>query len=320
MAWRGRVEYKDYYQILGVERGADEKTIKRAYRRLAVQFHPDKNPGDKRSEDRFKEINEAYEVLGDPAKRAKYDRLGASYQAWQRGGAPGGFDWSQWAGGAPGGVRVEVGDLEGLFGGNFSDFFQAIFGGVAGSAAASRGRARDLEQHVAISLEEAFHGTRRQLRRNGRNLEVKIPAGARSGTRIRVAGQGAPGGGPAGDLYLVVDVADDPRFTRDGDDLHVEFEVDLLAAVLGGEARVPTPAGPVVLKIPAGSQPGQIFRLKGRGMPGLRKPSQKGDLYARLKLVVPRTLSDERALFEQLAALRRSREKVAMLRHTVQSI
>ena len=298
------MEYKDYYKILGVERGADEKAIKRAYRKLAVQFHPDKNPGDQRAEDRFKEINEAYEVLGDPAKRAKYDRLGASYQAWQRGGAPGGFDWSQWMGGAPGGVRVEVGDLDALFGGGFSDFFQAVFGEMAGAGVAARGR--DLEQRVEISLEEAFHGTRRSVRRNGRNLEVKIPPGARSGTRVRVAGQGGSGRGAAGDLYLVIDVTDDPRFTRDGDDLHVDFEVDLLSAVLGGEARVPTPAGPVVLKIPPGSQPGQTFRLKARGMPGLRKPNQKGDLYARLKVVLPRDLSDEeRSLFERLAALRR---------------
>ncbi len=298
------MEYKDYYKILGVERGADEKTIKRAYRRLAVQFHPDKNPGDKRAEERFKEINEAYEVLGDSTKRAKYDQLGASYEAWQRGGAPGGFDWSQWTGGAPGGVRVEMGDLEGLFGGGFSDFFQAIFAEMAGASAA-RSRGRDLETHVRISLEEAFHGTRRQVRRDGRVLEVKIPAGARSGTRVRVAGQGESTRGSSGDLYLVIDVADDPRFSRDGDDLQAEFEVDLYTAVLGGEAHVPTPAGPVVLKIPAGSQPGQTFRLKGRGMPGLRKPAQKGDLYAKLKLVVPHGLSaQERKLFEQLAALR----------------
>ncbi len=298
------MEYKDYYKILGVERGADGKTIKRAYRRLAVQFHPDKNPGNKSAEERFKEINEAYDVLGDATKRAKYDRLGASYEAWQRGGAPGGFDWSQWTGGAPGGVRVEMGDLEGLFGEGFSDFFQTIFGQMAGAAAA-RSRGQDLEQRVQISLEEAFHGTRRQVRRDGRVLEVKIPAGARSGTRVRVAGQGGSGRGPSGDLYLVIDVADDPRFARDGDDLQAEFEVDLYTAVLGGEARVPTPGGPVVLKIPAGSQPGQTFRLKGRGMPGLRKPSQKGDLYAKLKLVVPHDLSaQERKLFEQLAALR----------------
>src|SRR3972149_5047153 len=304
MEGRGQVEYRDYYQILGVERDADDKAINRAYRRLAVQFHPDKNPGDKRAEDRFKEINEAYEVLGDRAKRAKYDRLGSSYQAWQRGGVPGGFDWSQWMGGAPGGVRVEVGDLEGLFGGGFSDFFQAIFGEMAGTAAA-RARGRDMEQRLAISLAEAFHGTPRHLRHDGRNLELKIPAGAGSGTRVRVAGQGESGRGTAGDLYLVIDVADDPRFTRDGDDLLAEFEIDLYTAVLGGEARAPTPAGPVVLKIPPGSQPGQTFRLKGRGMPGMRKPGQKGDLYARVKVAIPTDLSgEEKALSEQRAAKR----------------
>lgn len=305
------MEYKDYYRILGVDRSADGKAIKRAYRRLAVQFHPDKNPGNPKAEERFKGINEAYEVLGDATKRAKYDQLGASYQAWQQRGAPGGFDWGQWMGAAPGGVRVEMGDLEGLFGGGFSDFFQAIFSGMAaaGAAGAGRGtslRGRDLEQRVGISLEESFHGTRRQVRRNGRNLEVKIPAGARSGTRIRVAGQGESGRGEAGDLYLLIDVADDARFTRAGNDLHADVEVDLYAAVLGGETLVPTPAGPVVLKIPAGSQPGQTFRLKGRGMPGLQKPSQKGDLFAHLKVSVPQNLSaEEKALFQQLAALRR---------------
>jgi curved DNA-binding protein len=306
------VEYKDYYRILGVDRNADEKTIKRAYRRLAVQYHPDKNPGNNQAEERFKEINEAYEVLGDATKRGKYDQLGASYQAWQQRGASGGFDWSQWMGSAPGGMRVEMGDLDDIFGGGFSDFFQAIFGGMAAANAARAGgaargpaiRGRDLEQHVGISLEEAFHGTRRQVRRDGHNLEVKIPAGARSGTRIRVAGQGESGR-TAGDLYLLIDVAEDPRFTRDGDDLHVEVELDVYAAVLGGEARVPTPAGPVVLKVPPGSQPGQTFRLKGRGMPGLHKPSQKGDLFARLKVTLPTKLSDEeKALFEQLAAKR----------------
>lgn len=307
------MEYKDYYRILGVDRKADGKTIKRAYRRLAVQYHPDKNPGDNQAEERFKEINEAYEVLGDAGKRAKYDQLGTSYQAWQQRGAPGGFDWSQWTGSAPGGVRVDIGDLDGLFGGSFSDFFQAIFGSMAAANAARRGggvrrqtmSGRDLEQRVGVSLEEAFHGTRRQIRRDGRTLEVKIPAGARSGTRIRVAGQGESGSSTAGDLYLLIDVADDPRFTRDGDNLHAEIEVDMLTAVLGGEARVPTLAGPVVLKIPGGSQPGRTFRLKGRGMPGLRKPAQKGDLFARLTVVIPTQLSaEEKALFEQLVAKR----------------
>jgi curved DNA-binding protein len=300
------LEYKDYYKILGVDRRADEKEIKRAYRKLAVQFHPDKNPGDDRAEERFKEINEAYEVLGDSAKRAKYDQLGASYEAWQRTGGRGGFDWSQWAG--PGGVHVEVGDLDDLFGGGFSDFFQAIFGGSEGVRAGRRAmpRSRDLEQPVRISLQEAFAGTTRQIRRNGRTLEVKIPAGARTGTRVRVAGQGESGGAQAGDLFLLVDVESDPKFRREGDDLHTEVEVDLYTAVLGGDARVETPASAVVLTIPAGSQPGQTFRLKGRGMPGLQPRSRPGDLYAHLKVDLPTSLSrEEKEGFEKLAALRR---------------
>ncbi|HSB89442.1 MAG TPA: J domain-containing protein [Anaerolineales bacterium] len=301
------MEYKDYYKVLGVERNADGKAIKRAYRKLAVQFHPDKNPGDSRAEERFKEINEAYEVLGDPAKRAKYDQLGASYEAWQRtGGRPGGFDWSQWVGDMPGGMHVEVDDLDDLFGGGFSDFFQAIFGGVEGGRGGrrTRGRGRDLEQSVAISLEEAYTGTTRELRRNGRKYEVKIPAGARSGTRVRISGQGEAAPQP-GDLFLAIDVAPDPRFTRDGDDLHTQADIDLYTAVLGGEIRVPTPGGPVVLTIPPGSQPGQTFRLKGRGMPGLQQPSHQGDLFAHLKVNLPQSLSaEEKELFQKLASLR----------------
>lgn len=299
------MDYKDYYKVLGVDRQADEKEIKRAYRKLAVQYHPDKNPGDKRAEERFKEINEAYEVLGDPSKRAKYDQLGASYEAWQRTGGRGGFDWSQWTSGGPGGIHVEVGDLDDLFGGGFSDFFQAIFGGTQEQRAGRSLRGRDLEQPVSISLQEAFAGTTRQIRRDGRTLEVKIPPGTRSGTRIRVSGQGEAGRQP-GDLFLLVDVQSDPRFRREGDDLHTDVEVDLFTAVLGGEARVETPAGGVVLTVPAGSQPGQTFRLKARGMPGLQRRSSTGDLYAHLKVVVPTSLSaEERELFEKLASLRR---------------
>ena len=300
------MEYKDYYKVLGVERNADEKAIKRAYRKLAVRFHPDKNPGDKGAEERFKEINEAYEVLGDAAKRAKYDQLGASYDAWQRmGGRPGGFDWTQWMGESPGGIHVEVGDLDDLFGGGFSDFFQTIFGGTAGArgpAGRARSRGRDLEQPVAISLQEAFSGTTRELRRDGRKLEVRIPPGARSGTRVRVSGQGEAGG----DLFLLIDVAPDSRFTRDGDDLHTQVDVDLYTAVLGGEIELPTPGGQVVLTIPAGSQPGATFRLKGRGLPGLQQPSRKGDLFAHLQIQLPRSLSaEEKDLFKKLASLRR---------------
>lgn len=306
------MEYKDYYKILGVERKADAEDIKRAYRKLAVKYHPDKNPGDKQAEDRFKEINEAYEVLSDSEKRARYDQLGVSYRAWQRsGGRPGSYDWSQWMAGAPGGVRVEVGDLGDLgelFGGGFSDFFNAIFGGMPRQGYTSRraSRGRDIEHAVTITLSEAYAGTTRTLQIDGRRLEVKIPPGAQTGTKVRLPEKGESGAGKAGDLYLVVEVKPDPRFEREGDDLHVEVEADLYTAVLGGEVRVPTPAGTVLLTIPAGSQPGQTFRLSGRGMPRLRDASRHGDLFAHLKVNLPRKLTDrERDLFQELAGKRR---------------
>jgi curved DNA-binding protein len=303
------MEYKDYYKILGVERNAAEKDIKRAYRKLAVQYHPDKNPGDDRAEERFKEINEAYEVLGDPAKRAKYDQLGSSYQEWERrGGAPGGFDWSQWTGGGQGGVRVDVGDLGDLFGPGFSEFFQAMFGGMGTrTQTPRRGRGRDLEQQVRISLSEAHHGAHRAFDRDGKRLEVSIPPGAHSGTKVRLSGQGAGGQSQAGDLYLVVEVEPDARFERQGDDLIVEASTDLYTALLGGEVKVPTLSGDVVLTVPAGSQPGQTFRLKGRGMPQLRHPSTHGDLFARLHVTLPTNLTaEERDLIVRLSKLRKS--------------
>jgi curved DNA-binding protein len=300
------MEYKDYYQTLGVDRKATAEEIKRQYRKLALKYHPDKNPDDPSAEGRFKEINEAYEVLGDPEKRAKYDQLGSSYRDWERmGGQPGGFDWSQWAGGAPGGVRVEVGDLGEMFGGGFSDFFNAIFGGAGAQGRPARGRSssrgRDIEQPVQITLQEAYTGTTRSFRRDGKTLEVTIPPGTKTGTKIRVSGKGESGQRQAGDLFLVVDVTPDQRFRREGENLHTEVEVDLYTALLGGEVTVPTPGGDVVLTIPPGSQPGQSFRLKRRGMPRLGGKGQ-GDLYAHLEVNLPKKLTEkERKTFESLA-------------------
>lgn len=313
------MEYRDYYKVLGVERNATEQDIKKSYRKLALKFHPDRNPGDKTAEEKFKEINEAYQVLSDPQKRARYDQLGESYSRYQQGGgAPGGFDWSQWASqpGGPGNVRVEYGNVEDIFGGGFSDFFTQIFGGLGGMGGArtgTRSRTRSgnrqvsqpqvYEQPVTISFNEAYQGTQRSIQVGSRRLEVKIPAGSKTGTKVRI-----PGGGPAGpdgqngDLYLVIDVASDSRFEIEGNDLHTETNVDLYTAVLGGSATVTTPSGNVVLKIPAGTQPGQNFRLAGRGMPALRNPQQHGDLYVRIKVTLPKQLSDQqRKLFEQLA-------------------
>ncbi len=304
------MEYKNYYEILGVGRQASHGEIKKAYRRLALQYHPDRNPNNKDAEDKFKEANEAYQVLSDPEKRAHYDRLGADYSRWQRQGAPGGFNWGQWTSGQPGGVHVEYsGNAEDLFGemGGFSDFFQQIFGGMGGAQSGGRrGRAARqpaYEQPVTVSLEEAFRGGTRLMQLDGRRLEVKIPAGARSGTKIRMAGAGPAGrGGQPSDIYLVIDVADDPRFTREGDDLHTEVEIDLYTAVLGGETRVPTLDGQVMLTVPAGTQPGQSIRLKGRGMPQLKNNKMRGDLYAKIKVRLPKNLTNEqRRLFEELA-------------------
>jgi curved DNA-binding protein len=305
------MEYKDYYKILGVERKASPEEIKHAYRKLAMQYHPDRNPGDKAAEEKFKEINEANQVLSDSEKRARYDQLGSSYSRWQQaGGAPGGFNWEDWVAQSQGqgGQRVEYGDLNDIFGeGGFSDFFTQIFGGMGGTRTQTRrtarpARPRDVEYQLSITLQEAYHGATRTVQVDDRRMEVKLPAGAKTGTRVRMAGAAPAGqGGQRGDLYLVLDVAPDPRFERNGDDLTTEVSVDLYTAVLGGQVNVPTPGGEVLLTIPAGTQPGQTFRLAGRGMPKLRSSQEHGDLMARVKVRLPRNLTPEqRELFERL--------------------
>jgi curved DNA-binding protein len=310
------MDYKDYYKILGVERKATEDAIKKAYRKLALKYHPDRNPGDKKAEDKFKEINEAYQVLSDPSKRSRYDQLGDSYSTWQQRGAPGGgFNWEDWYVPNQGGnVRMEVGDLDDLFGGGFSDFFRRIFGGMPDMASVQQGRGSagsrqtrsarpSYEQPVSISLQEAFQGATRRIDIDGRRIEVKTPPGAKTGTRVRVK-EAIPAGanGQPGDLYLVIDVAEDPRFERKGDDLYTETPVNLYTAVLGGEAKVTTLSGNIVLTIPAGTQPGQTFRLTGRGMPNLKNPQNKGDLYVKVKVNIPRDLSPrQKELFQELA-------------------
>jgi curved DNA-binding protein len=298
------MEYKDYYRVLGVSKTATDKEIKSAYRRLAQKHHPDKNPGDKAAEEKFKDINEAYEVLGDAQSRAKYDRLGTSYSQWERAGRPGGgFDWDQWAraGGAQAGAR-DFGDLFGA--GGFSDFFNTIFGGSPGARSTIRMRGQDVEQPIEITLEEAYTGAKRTLQKGGRRLEVTIPRGARTGTRVRITGEGGLGQ-PPGDLFLVVAVRPHAAFERDGDDLRTDLPLDVYTAVLGGEARVTTLNGDVVLSVPPETQSGKVFRLSGRGMPKLREPQAHGDLYARVVVRIPTHLSErERQLFQELAALR----------------
>jgi curved DNA-binding protein len=316
------MEYKDYYNTLGIDRSANEKEIKRAFRRLAREHHPDVNPDDPASEERFKEINEAYEVLSDPDKRGKYDQLGADWKRYQQtGGRPGNYDWGQWASGQPdGGVHVRYGtteDMEDLFGGGsaFSDFFSQIFGGAAAGAGPGgyeyqtrSYRGQDYEQPVEITLDEAYGGTTRILQKDGQRLEVKIPAGAKTGTRVRMSGEGGvgAGGGQAGDLFLRVTVLPDPRFERRGDDLHTTVGTDLYTMALGGEIPVPTMTGQVMLTVPEGTQNGRTFRLRGKGMPHIRHPEDHGDLLARVEVRLPTNLTPrQRELFEEL---RRSTE------------
>jgi curved DNA-binding protein len=290
------MDYKDYYKILGVDRNASAEDIKRAYRKLAMQFHPDRNPGDKRAEERFKDINEAYQVLSDPQKRSRYDAVGESYSQWQHSGAPGNFDWGQWsAAGAP--QEVSFDDLFGE--GAFSDFFRTIFSGM-GTGGAPRGRTRpaqSLQQPVAISLREAYSGTTRQLQIGNRRVEVRIPAGARTGTKLRV-----PLDGQGGEVFLVLEVADDPAFEREGNDLHTRVSIDVFKAMLGGEVEVKTMSGRVLLTIPAGTQSDQVFRVAGRGMPQLKKPEAKGDLFVHVKVQIPRQLTArQKSLLEEAA-------------------
>jgi len=287
---------KDYYKILGVDRKAGERDIKQAYRKLARQHHPDVNPGDKAAEEKFKQINEAYEVLSDKDNRQKYDKYGDQWQhaeqfekARQQ-QAPG-WDFSQ-----QGGRRVY--SSEGDFGSLFDDLLRG-FG--TGRGQAQPGRARSQEHPVEVTLEEAYRGTTRTLSfADGKRLEVKVPAGVRAGSRVRLAGKGARGG----DLYLIVTVKPHPTFERRGDDLYVGVSVPLAVAMLGGEVKVSTLKGKVALKIPPETQNGRTFRLAGQGMPHLGK-SSRGDLMARVRVVLPDKLSaEEKELFKKLGELR----------------
>ena len=320
------MEYKDYYKTLGIERNATEKDIKKAYRRLARKHHPDVNPGDKASEEHFKEINEANEVLTDPEKRRKYDELGSNWQQWERTGQdPRNFDWSQYFSGAQqqqrGGpqARAEYVDLNDLLGGGGGaggapDFFESLFGGMRQGRGGAQGRRRqmagqDIEQPVEITLEEAAQGTARVMQLDSRRIEIKIPAGVDTGSRVRIAGEGAPGmgGGQKGDLYLVVSVLPHATFRREGNDLRCEAPLDLYTAMLGGEVRVPTLTGGVMLRIPPETQNGQTMRLRGQGMPDLKKSSTRGDLLVTIKVILPQKLSaQETKLVQELARLRQS--------------
>ena len=317
------MEYKDYYKTLGVSKDASQSEIKKAYRKLARQYHPDVNPDDPNAEEKFKEINEAYQVLSDDDKRKKYDRFGSQWKQYQqRGGRAEDFDWSQWSTrGQPGGTSyrtVSQEELEQMFGGGlggFSDFFETLFGGTGGFRSTRRAvnrpntqnyqGSRDLEHPVQISLEEAFNGTTRLLTfEDGRRIEAKIPPGVKSGSKIRLSGQGAGGPRGSGDLYLKVSILPHATYRRKGDDLYLDQPVDVFTALLGGEVRVPTIDKAVKLTVPPGSDSGKTFRLKGLGMPKLGNPEQRGDLYVTLQINVPKNLTeDQKEKFKALQNL-----------------
>jgi DnaJ-class molecular chaperone len=318
------MEFKDYYATLGVQKTATEKEIKQAFRKLARKHHPDVNPGDKAAEAKFKEINEANEVLSDSEKRRKYDELGSNWRAYDQPGGGPQAGRNPNAGGAPGGFRTMTADeARSMFseGDPFSDFFHTFFGGAAAEAEEDTGRrgrgrsrsarqGRDVEQEIELSLEDALNGTTRRfaIKHSGhaRTVDVRIPPGVGDGSRVRIAGEGeiGAGGAKSGDLYLRIRLASHPTFERKGKDLYTKVHIPLTTAVLGGEAEVPTLAGKSLrLKVPSTTQNGQTFRLKGHGMPTTNKP-ESGDLYATVEVQLPTALTPEqRTHFEALAAL-----------------
>ncbi|MDF9409118.1 J domain-containing protein [Pelotomaculum isophthalicicum JI] len=316
------MHYKDYYSILGVEKTAGAKEIKKAYRELARRYHPDANPGDKKAEERFKEISEAYEVLSDPEKRKKYDEIGADVGTdWQN------FDWSkyqkgrgQWREAGPGGVRFHY-ESPGY--GGFSDFFRTFFGDMDPFTDTDlfwerRGRGgggADTEALLELSLEEAFVGAEKEFLVNNRHLKVKVPPGMREGHKLRVPQQGQSGqkGGPAGDLYLSISIRQHPLFKIQDKDLECEVPVTVTEAVLGGEVDIPTLKGTVSLKIPPRTQTGRVFRLRGMGMPD-PGGSNPGNLLVKVKVVIPETVTRrEEELYKTLAELNKENPRARLV-------
>jgi curved DNA-binding protein len=319
------MDYKDYYEILGVPPNAELKVIKQTYRQLARKLHPDVNPGNKEAEEKFKTINEAYQVLSDAEQRKKYDELRAQYQQWQQtGGRQQEFDWQNWSAQPGKGVHVQYAspeDMGDLFGSAspYSDFFTNIFGqahrsggGNRRSTSPSPRRGRDVEYEVDLTLDEAFHGAERLLEIDGHRIKAGIPPGVHTGSRVRLASQGEPGfyNGPAGDLYLIVHILPNETFEREGDNLYLDVPVDIFTAIVGGEIRIPSLERPLILTIPPRTNANRSFRLRGKGMPHLGDPKRRGDLFALVRLVLPDSLSDQEVKsIHEMASARQKRSK-----------
>lgn len=313
------MEYKDYYKILGVDKKASQEEIKKQYRKLARKYHPDKNPDDKASEEKFKELQEAYEVLSDKEKRSKYDTLGSNWKQYQHAGAGGGgFDFSQWANSGNGRqYRTSFDDIFGG-GGGFSDFFQSFFGGGQSQGGGfGRGqrqggfrqmKGQNYEADIRLSLTDAYHGTSTVLNVDNRKIKINLKPGVKDGQTLRVKGKGAASqsGGENGDLLLKISVSNNTNFRLEENDLHLNVDVDLYKAILGGKISVNAFSGPINLNIPPETPNGKVLRLKGKGMPIYGKTGLFGDLYLKINVVLPKKLSPEEiSLFEKLSALRK---------------
>lgn len=291
------MDFKDYYAVLGVDKKASQDEIKKAYRKLALKYHPDKNPGDKSSEDRFKEIAEAHEVLSDPQKRKKYDELGSNWKQYED--RP--YEKSHAAGAHRGRryYRDFQGSPEDLFGGGngFSDFFESFFGSMGDGSGSYESEfvsmpGADLTGNIPISLQEAYQGTARIIDLGGEKIKVKIKPGAYEGLKLKVSGKGAKGrNGTPGDLYLTVNVLPDNRYSRNGDDLHMDHPLDVFTALVGGKEEIHTFSGRFSIKISECTQNGKRIRLKGKGMPVYNKSGQFGDLYVKLEILMPESLT-----------------------------
>jgi len=314
------MEFKDYYKILGVDKNATQEEIKRAYRKLAMKYHPDRNPGDKSAEEKFKEITEANEVLSDPEKRKKYDMLGANWKNYQHTGR--GFDdfFSQYGGArrskSNGSSSFEFStDFSDLFGnlGGFSDFFESFFGGRSSksdsgfTSSRTKSSSIDVEADLNISLEDAFNGTERQINVDGKKIKIKINPGIKDGQKLRLKGLGRSrvSGGIKGDLYLNIHILKHPFYEIKDDDLYFNLDIDLFTAVLGGKETIKTLDGKKInITIPEGAESGKILRLKNLGM--MNENGSRGDLFIKIHVTIPKYLSDEeKQLFRKLQSLRK---------------
>lgn len=317
------MEYKDYYKILGVSKSASQDEIKKAFRKLAVKYHPDKNAGDKNAETKFKEINEANEVLGDAAKRKQYDQLGMNWKQYQQSGTGGGFDWGKYQqqSGRQGGQThyQDFGDMfGGSGGGGFSDFFEAFFGGSGGGGSFGGAKQRtgrraqlkgeDMQAELPVTLEEAYKGAEKIFEISGQTIKLRVKKGVNDGQILRLAGKGNPGhnGGPSGDLLIVIKVEKHPLYNRIDNDLYMDLPVDIFTAVLGGKIDVQTLKGKIKMNIPAETSNGKTLRLAGMGMPEYGNESHHGDMYVKVDLQTPKNLTpEEKKLFEKLAEMRK---------------